>query len=425
MKKVIIAVIALAVLGASFYTLMPRQTYGKTKAYYSGETVEFNGKIYIGTTNTGKFELFSLENGNIYKKTTVASNDQESKEFYDLLFEKSNGQLFAYLVNGRYLYKYDVTNPIVPTVVSKIKDNSWDWFSRIEKVDGKLVTIGSKGAKIWNSDMQVIDSYSMINNSVLGSAAINDKKAFILNDKLNIYSTVSREKTGEYSIAVNDKQATRGLIIDSFDKLVYFVDDSSLKAVDNNGNLRKEFKHISTAGYDVAYSAVNRNYIYFSDGVGIVKMDKNTFSPVDWEYTTRNTPAGSWAMGLSVVNNNGSDNVVVFNGSNILVLDKDLNMVAYHESIEEDLRPIENLFLNADKYRGAAGTQVSVVGGGFGIGEDLIVEFSGIRQTVLKADSLGRFQAVLTAPSVLPKTTDIKVAGKDSKKTYSISFIIE
>ncbi|MFA5247801.1 MAG: hypothetical protein WC415_00945 [Patescibacteria group bacterium] len=425
MKKIIVIAITLCVLGASFYLLKPEPTQSKNKPYYSGEAVNFNGKIFIGSTNSGKFELFALENGSIIRKTNVASNDQESKEFYDLLFEKAGGKLFVYLVNGRYLYKYDITNPIVPIVVLKIKDNSWDWFTRLDKVNGKLITIGSKGTKIWNNDFQVIDSYAMINNSVLGSVIFDSQMTFVLNTKLNVYNTVSREKVSEYSIAVNDKQATRGLISNSDDKLVYFVDDKSLKAVDVAGNVKKEFKHTSTVGYDVAFSVVNPDYIYFSDGIGIVKIDKNTFTPVDWTYTTRNTPAGSWAMGLKTVNDGTSEKIVIFNGSNILVVDKNLDNVAFYESIEEDTRPVENLFLNVDKNRGAAGAQVSVVGGGFGLGEELTVEFSKIKQTTITADQNGRFQIVLTVPSVLPGMTDIKATGKTTKKTYSTSFKIE
>jgi hypothetical protein len=130
-------------------------------------------------------------------------------------------------------------------------------------------------------------------------------------------------------------------------------------------------------------------------------------------------------MGLKTVNDGTSEKIVIFNGSNILVADKNLDTVAFYESIEEDTRPIENLFLNIDKNRGAAGAQVSVVGGGFGLGEDLVIEFSSIKQTTIKADQNGRFQAIITVPSVLPGMTDIKVIGKTTKKTYSTSFKIE
>jgi hypothetical protein len=427
MKKIIIISIIFCVLGAMVYALLPKQTQGKIKPYYSGEAVNFNGKIYIGTTNSGKFELFVLESGKIIKKTSISSPANESKEFYNLLFSKENGKLFAYLTNGRYVYKYDITDPVAPVVDMKIKDNGADWVSAVEKVGGNLVTITNRGTRIWNSNYQVVDSINLINDKNFGTAAFSDENiSVVFGDKLTVYSAANRKKISEYSLVVNDDN-TKRKIVSSFDgKLTYVVDDKSLKAIDSSGKMKKEFKHISTAGYDVVSSAVNSNYLYFSDGVGIVKIDKNTFKPIDWVYTTRNTPSGSWAMGLSVVNDAGSDKIVIFNGSNILAVDSNLDVIAYYESVEEDIRPVEDLFLNIDKNRGAAGAQVSVVGGGFGLGEDLIVEFSGIKQTTVRAGvTNGRFSSIITVPSVLPGMTDIKVTGKTTKKTYSISFNIE
>jgi hypothetical protein len=423
MKKIFIMTVALLVLGAAI--LIAPSGQSKVKPYYSGDTVNFNGKIYIGSTNSGKFELLALENGHIYRKAVVASSDIESKEFYDLLFDKVGGKLYAYLVNGRYLYRYDITNPLTPIVDLKIKDNSWDWFSRVDKVGGNIVTVGSKGTKVWNKDFQVINSYAMINNSVLGTAKLDGQMAFNLKDKLSIYNTVTREKVAEYAIAVNDKQASRGLSVNSDKSLIYLVDDKSFKAVGFDGKIKNQFNHISNAGYDVAVSRVNPDRVYFSDGVGVVKMDKETFKPVSWAYTTANNPAGSWAMGLSVVNDGASEKLVIFNGSNILVLDQNMKEVADYESVEQDVRPTESLFLNIDKNRGAVGTQVSVVGGGFGLNENLVVKFAGIDQVIVKTDANGRFKTVLTVPTLLPGGVDIKVIGKTTKKTYSVGFKVE
>jgi hypothetical protein len=426
MKKIIVIALAFCVLGTSFLVMNPSPTQGKTKPYYSGEAVNFNGKIFIGSTNSGKFELFALEGGKIVRKTAVASPANENKEFYDLLFSKEGGKLFAYLTNGRYLYKYDITNPIVPIVAMKIKDNSADWTSAVEKVDGNLITVTNRGVRIWNSKYQVVDSINTIKDKNFGTASFSKNNIAIANkDKVTIYSAVTRQKVAEYTLALNDDRAKRNIVSNADGNLTYVVDDKSLKAINAAGEVQKEFKHISNTGYDVSSSIINPDYIYFSDGLGIVKMDKNTFKPVSWAYTTRNTPVGSWAMGLDTVNDGTGEKVVVFNGSNILVVDQNMKEVAYYESVEEDTRPIENLFLNIDKNRGAAGTQVSVVGGGFGLGEELTIYFSGIKQATVKADESGRFSAVITVPSVLPGGADIKVTGKSTKKTYSTAFKIE
>jgi hypothetical protein len=126
MKKVLIIPVLLAVLCSAFII---QPTQGKNMPYYSGKAVSYNGTFYVGTTNTGDFELFALSNGQLNKVTDIQSNDQESHAFCDVLFQKADGNLYAYLTNGRYLYKYDISNPLAPVVLMKIKDNSWDWFS--------------------------------------------------------------------------------------------------------------------------------------------------------------------------------------------------------------------------------------------------------------------------------------------------------
>jgi hypothetical protein len=325
------------------------------------------------------------------------------------------------------LYKYDITNLEIPTVALKIKDNSWDWFARIEKVNGNIVTVGSKGVKVWNKDFQVVNSYSMVNNMSLGSAQFADEGKLLLNlkDKLNIYDTASRQRVAEYSIASNGAETSRTISSDSDRGLVYLVDDTSLKAVDFEGKVRKEYKHISTTGYDVIDST-DPNYLYFSDGIGIVKVDKETFKAVDWAYTTNTSPAGSWAMGLSSAYDATGEKIAIFNGSNILVLDKNLDKLASYQAVEKETKPQEALRLSIDKNFGASGAQVLVGGAGFGLNEVLKIEINKIKVAEVKADDSGRFEVVVAVPTIKgPLTTDIKVTGKESKRTYSTTFRVE
>lgn len=424
-KKILIVTVLLSLVGSAFLIASPAKS--KTKPYFSGEAVSFNGNVYIGTVNSGSFELFALENGKIYRKTAIQSVDRESNVFVDLLFWKENSKLYVYLINGRYLYKYDISNPIVPKEVAKLKDNSWDWFSRLSVSNGKLVTVGSKGVKVWNKDLIVVDSYNMFKDRDMGSANFSSKGDLALNlqsDTLKIYSTASRNKVAEYSIASTDKRTNREVVGDSEASLIYVVDDEALKAIDLEGKVKQEFMHTSNVGYDVAPS-INPDYIYFTDGQGVVKVNKDTFKPTKWAYSYIGTPAGSWAMGLKAVADGSSEKVVVFNGSNIWVLDQNLKTIASYESVEKETRPIEDLALTIDQNRAAPGTQVSVTGRGFGLEEDLVVEFAGLKQATIRADKNGRFQTILAVPSVLPTAADIKVTGKNTKKTYSIGFKIE
>lgn len=426
MKRVLILSMIIAVC-ASFLLVSP--TKSKIKPYYSGDTINYNGRVFIGTTDTKAFELFTVENGKIYKKATIASTDRESDEFYDCMFVAEGGKLYVYLVNGRYLYKYDVSNPLAPTVVEKIKDNSWDWFLRLKMVDGKLATIGSKSIKIWNKDHVVINSYSLENNPELKNVknpeniTFSNRGNFIISgqkDKLNVFNAASRKSVAEFKIVINE-ETNRNIVNDSANSLIYLVDDESLKAFNFNGEIKKEFTHVSHVGYDVTQSR-NSDYIYFSDGVGVVKVRKSDFQPVDWEWTASNY--GGWAIGIKAVKSGNKENLVVFNSSNILVLDENLNKIDSYEANELDLRPIEDLYLGIDKNKGAANTEVSLRGGGFGLEEELEIEFA---KTIFEAktDQFGRFRKIIAVPSVLPTKTDIKVTGEFSGRTYSIAFEIE
>ncbi len=424
MKKILILSFIIAIC-ASFLLVSPGKS--KLMPYYGGEAISYNGKVFISTTNTKAFELFTLENGKIYKKATIQSTDRESNEFYDSKFVIEDGKLYAYLTNGRYLYKYDITNPMAPKVENKIKDNSWDWFSRIKIVDGKLATIGTKGLKIWNEDMQVVNSYNLEANGLdnkkdPGNLLISDKGGFLIagkKDEVKVFDARARVNIANFKININE-EANRNFVNDSFDGLIYIVDDESLKAFDFSGNIKKEFKHISHVGYDVVKSN-NPNYLYFSDGIGVVKVRKSDLEPVDWKKTT---DLGGWAIGIKSVMNGGKENLVVFNCNNIVVLNENLEQIDAYESTEVDIRPVEELYLGIDKNRSAAGSKVSLRGGGFGLSEELEIKFAKTSYTA-KTDQFGRFKQIITVPSVLPTKTDIKVIGKSSGRTYSIAFEIE
>jgi len=423
MKKVLIISVLFAVLGAA---LIMQPIHGKTLPYYSGKAVNYNGMYYVGTTNTGDFELFALNNGSLDKVTDIQSNDKESKTFSDLLFQRADGNLYVYLVNGRYLYKYDITNPLAPEVLMKVKDNSWDWFSRVEMVNGNLVTIGSKGTKVWNKNMQVINSYNMITSLNAADAQFVDNGRMIasLKGNLNVYSTATNQKLSQYTIASAEPAATKSFVSD--ENLMYVVDDQNLSAVNFDGQVVAQYQHAGNSGYDVITST-DPNYLYFSDGVGVVKMDKESFQSVKWNWTIRTSPAGSWATGLASANDvNGDEKVAVFNGNEILVLDSNMNRVAEYTAVEKDSRPIEAMTLSVDRNFAATGSQIELRGTGFSANETVNITIAKIKVDEAQTDSAGRFDVIVSVPSVVaPLNTDIKVTGEASNLTYSTSFRIE
>jgi hypothetical protein len=292
-------------------------------------------------------------------------------------------------------------------------------------VNGKLVTIGSKGTKIWNSDMQVIDVYSAITSKAVGDSQFVDDGNVIatIKDKLDFYSVATQQKVSEYTIATADPNGPKAIASD--DNLVYLVDDQSLKAVDLDGNVVGQFDHAGSAGYDVINST-NSDYVYFSDGLGVVKIKKSDMKSIVWNWTVNNSPAGSWAMGLSSANDANGEKIAVFNGTEIMVLDSNMKKIAEYMSVQQDTRPSESLSLTVDKNLGAAGSQVQVSGTGFAVNETINVQIDKIQVGQVQSDSYGRFTTIVVVPAVVgPLSADVKVTGASSNLTYSTSFRIE
>ena len=427
MKKLkIVTLICLSL--TLIFAVWQSDAQSRTKVYYSGDAVTFNNNLIFATVNTGTLELFSLEGQKIVRtamfKPKFVRLPKGSENFHDLQFDVNNGRLYLYLVNGTYLYKFDVSNPYSPKLLEKIRDNAWDWFMQLDKTDDYLVTIGTNGIKYWNNDLQVINSYDLeyqkhenISFSPNGALIFN-----IVDNTIEVYDTVQRElKTSIWFKA--KEEALRGLYYDPFRAEIYIADDIALKVFDLNGKELRRFEHTSDYAYDVEVSSMS-NSVYFSDGVGIVRNDKNSLEAIDWKYTSEiGSGKNAWAMDIEVVGDNTGDKVVVFNNSEILVMDSELELIDYFKSSDIDHSPIEALNIRLDKNHGLPGDYVVVSGGGFAMNEEILVQM-GKEEWLTSSDSNGRFKRTINVVDIKPQMTDIKVDGVQSGLSYSISFKI-
>ena len=408
---------------------LTQKAESRSKSYYYGDAINYNGRLIIGSTNMGEGELFELVDNELVKRAHFQSiKDLLTKqdEFFDIAFQVDSGRLYAYLVDGRRLYKYDATDITNPRLVKNVVDNSWDWFMGVEVNDDKIITTGPKMVKVWTNDFIVIDSFQL-KSLRQGNIKLSQGRNYIFEiskDVFNIFDTRTRGIIAE-KIIVAMGEHNRIIYNDEKTGMIYLVDDEALKKIDFAGNVQNIFYHISDVGYDVA-GLDNRSYIYFSDGIGIVKSSKADLEPISWSFTPSLAAPDGWAIGLVAVAQGSSDKVIVFNNSSIIVFDENLEMIDYYESIEEELGPREMLFLAVDKDRAAAGSLISLRGGGYGVSEELDIRFESLKESV-QTDKDGRFVKIMTVPEVIkpPIKTDIKVIGKNTSLTYSISFLIE
>lgn len=394
----------------------------RVKPYYNGEVVTYQDRAYVGTVDTGSFELFSWDQGSLSKQTNIMSLHPDNPEFKDLLFQQKDNRLYVYLTNGEYLYKYDISDSNIPIKELEIKDTAGDEFHSLTRTgQGRLATVGTKGVKIWNSDHQVINSFD-IYNDMPGNLSFSPTDGFIFNlkgDKLYIFDTRTREYIREIELDIDRKWEIRKIVNDPELSLIYVVDDKSVKAFNFAGEMVREFEHISFVGYDV-FPSSDGNHLYFSDGVGVVKLNKYDLEPVTWRFTDK-VLENSWVNGLRAVRHRGEELVIGFNNSNILVMDSNLNILDHHRATEYDFSPIEPLFLRVDRNNVAPGSDISLRGGGMGVEEGVNIEFGGEEYRTY-TDQNGRFSKVIEVPELDSGSYDIRVTGEISGLSYSLAF---
>ncbi len=424
MKKWLIFPVVLITACALFLIITPGKS--RTKSYYSGDALSYKNQVYIATTNTGSLEVFKLDNTDLVivaKAKPFNERFGTYGEFYDAKLVSENNRLYVYAVSNYTIYKYEVVSNKLD-LIKQSSNTYWEWYNRIDKFGDNLVTVSAKGVKVLNSDLEVIVAHDFKNQNAPYNVS-GDNRFFLSVDegtsKLEIYDVESRSIIKTIPLNFKFEKGNRRAISDAAGD-VYVVDDYYAKKFDLAGKLIGSYKHLDYQGFDITLTP-NTDNVYFSNGVGVVKLDKNMKEKA-YAWTGNMGGHAGWAMGVKAVYADG-EKIVVFNNTNILVLDSNLKKIASVVSTEnaEDY-PTENLFLKLDKNSAAVNSSLSLTGGGFLPGEELAVKF-GVITTSAKADSRGRFTTIITVPNTQKGGQDIRVDGASSKLHYSISFKVE
>ncbi len=426
MRKWIISAVILVSIASLFLIVTPGKS--RLKSYYSGDATSYQGKVYIATANTGSLEIFRLDGDKLELISKVKPYDarfNRYNDFFDAKLSLENNRLYVYAVSHYTIYKYQISGTTL--VLDKQTTNSyWEWYNRIDKFGGEMVTVSAKGVKILNSDLNVVVAHDFKNEAAPYNLSGDNARFFLsMNEgesRVEVYDRESRSLLRTIPLNFKFDKGNRRAYQDAAG-YIYVVDDYYAKKFDLSGKLLGSFRHLDYQGFDIQASG-HTNYVYFSNGVGVVKLDKE-MKLIDYAWTGNLGGYAGWAMGLKVVHNNG-DKIVVFNNTNILVLDDKLDKIASISSTEEaDEYPVENLYLRLDKPQAAANSSLSLTGGGFLPQEQLNISFDGKQQVIAYSDNNGRFSAIVKVPETMPGAYDIKVEGAKSKLHYSISFQVQ
>jgi hypothetical protein len=446
MKKVLIFLSLLIAIIA--INSIPART--QVKSYYSGDAINYNNRLIVASTDSESLEVFTLEGDNLKKQLSIRPFDERFyryDSFYSVKLNIENGRLYAYTISGYTIYKYDISQPNNAILVKESKNTYWEWYSRVDKFGDNIVTISAKGVKIFNNDLEVIDSYEIFNEIPYNiSSGGSNNLIFNINEHKNevqVFDRQARRVVRTLNVNFYGERNNKALYYNSYDDSVYFADDRSVKKVNAaNGSLSNFFEHLGYPGFDVVSSG--NEFVYFANGLGVVKLKRSDMSVVTSKRTGALIVSQGWAMGLKAVPMNSGEKVVVFNNSSIIVMNANLDVLGSAIAGKDDkVYPKENLFLNLNSASFDSGTQIELSGGGYLPNEDLVINFYGQKYYV-KADSIGRFKKVLVAPDLsesnsrnrtfsqdqsegdfivdkIYERTDIKVDGVGSSYTYSIS----
>lgn len=446
MKKILIFLSLLVVV--IVINSIPAQT--QVKSYYSGDAINYNNRLIVASTDSESLEIFTLENDGLKKQLAIKPFDHRFHRydsFYSVKLNIENGRLYAYTVSGYTIYKYDISQPSDAVLVKESKNTYWEWYSRVDKFGDNIVTISTKGVKIFNNDLEVVDSYEIVNEIPYNiSSGGSNNLIFNINEHKNevqVFDRQARRVVRTLNINFYGERNNKALYYNSYDDSIYFADDRSVKKVNvANGSLSNFFEHLGYPGFDVVSSG--NEFVYFANGLGVVKLKRSDMLVVTSKRTGSLIVSQGWAMGLKAISMNSGEKLVVFNNSSIIVMNANLDVLGSVIAGKDDkVYPKESLFLNLNSASFNSGTQIELSGGGYLPNEDLVISFYGQKYYV-KADNIGRFKKVLVAPNLsesnsrnrifsqgqsegdfivdkIYERTDIKVDGVGSAYTYSIS----
>ncbi len=421
MKKRYFTVFSILMVSAAL-ALIPGAK-SEVKPYYSGDAVNYGGRIIVSSTNTGRLEFFELIAGRIAKEAEIIADDNDYRLFDDVLLMPDSGRLYAFAVNGKYIYKYDVSDWNRISLEKKAMHNDGDRFFGIDRGgNGQIITIGVSGIKVWNTDLETVNQFRA-DIPFPKSVRFGESGNYIYDatkGSIKIIDAFFRNIVMEASLDVKNGH-NRYPFVDEEQGLVFVVDDDKVKKYDFNG-YRGSFDHIADFGYD-ADGIPGRPYFYFSDGIGVVKVRKDDMAAVDWRFTTQLGVDYGWAVGLRAVSAGDREVVIVFNGSSILALDDNLDLIDFYEAVDTTLPAPAPLALTVSEPYVFPQNSIRVAGSGFGYNEAITLELLGAKYYA-EANTGGDFTKTIPIPRAKPGTYDLRATGQESGRTYSTTIKI-
>lgn len=396
------------------------------KEYRTGEIAYINGRDYLIASNNAFAEILEFTPDN---KLVQISEVHGMENVNDLCVSQERGRTYLFVLSGRYIYKYDISNPIIPKVEFRADLYQWNrgkistgYMKKIACNNNYVFTAGPKGVRSFLKENLIVNKVYTYEPSY-GLAADNNNLFALLENKSQIYDIKSGKLLEDYNTK-NIDLYTREPAID-YNGNIYLISDNSIKKT--NGGIVKEYFNPTSPGINFSYSAsvLPTGEVYYVNGYGLTKLNSR-LEKENFFHSAKPQVYGpsSWAVGVEAKEVAQGKRVVIFNKSSILLLDGNLDLLyqyiyspIYSDEISTELKIVPG------KYWGMPGESIELKLYGFWPNEEVDVTF-GNNKYLVEVNNLGYREIELTVQEAEAGRIVIGAVGQSSKFRYQVSFEI-
>jgi len=432
-KKILLILLSFAVLCSGIILVsrgfISRGFAETNKEYRKGEIIYIGGKDYLIASNKQFIEILEIAPDD---KLFQVSEVHGMERINDLCISHERGRHYLIVATGRYLIKYDITNPVLPKIVIKrdlykFRKGKYKigYMSSLASNDNYLFAAGSRGVRRFIKENLFVDKIYTFEKSY-GIAADNDKLVVLTKDKGLIFDISTGDIEGEYKLE-NIKNNKRKPAID-YTGNIYLPSDNSFIKI-NNGIIGQYYNSVKAGViHSYAVDVLPSGEIFYVNGYGVTKLN-NSLAKEKFLYSAKNKIYGpnSWASGIDVKGIKQGKRVTVFNKSSILLLDDNLNLLfqyRYTPLYTDDITVSTDLKITLSQYCGVPlHDTVSVEIYGYWPNEEVEITF-GSNKHLVKVNNLGYGEVKMTVPEMDKGITIISAKGQDSGLSYQTTFNI-
>lgn len=426
MKKAIKIAIFSLIFGSSIIFITSNAKAEPDKQYRSGQVFSLNGKDYLFAGNNEFAEILEITPDNKLKQASEA-HGMESIE--DLFVGRYLNKHYLVVSTGRYLYRYDISDPSAPKIEFKrdlftFKRGQFRIGSAGSLAGNRnfIFTAGSSGVRSFYPDNLFVSKIYTFDKSY--GLAADDLNLYVITEtKGLVFDIASGLQLLEIALENKDK-LKRTPAFDNAGNAYFPADRGLIKVNLYSGPSRlyaNPVPEIETFSYGAAAAGDD---IYYVNGHGITVLNKNFNKTRFFNTSKANFGANAWAVGLTRFKLGAREIAAVFNKSSIILLDKNFKVLTqykykklYPNFITTDLKITPSVNI------AAAGQKINLRLFGFWPNEKVSLTF-GKTANNAKVDNQGYASIDLDVPRQASRQAIIQATGNDSGFNYQTVFTI-